>query len=188
MDRKRDEVRLMLSSIDVWHIHDDVWVERTVFILYCTVFTDCSAYFNWKSVPNILLTLDRPQWAEGNFASLLLLLLLCISLLFLSICSSFFFFFLNVHPCCQTSSSYLLVMKSKDKDYHYLSRKLAFLFQTLCSWEKQEMMGGQALTVGICISFSNLYFILPVKQCTRTALSTLLTPRRSSSASDVMKS
>lgn len=75
---------------------------------------------------------------------------------------------------------YLIVMKREKKYRPFsLSQNDFFLHQTLSGGEKQEMIGGQADTVRICITtLRNLYLILPFKQCIWRTLSTLLTPIR----------
>lgn len=88
------------------------------------------------------------------------------------------FLFFNSHPCCQTSSSIFLWWRVKTMTTTIFFSNWFCSFKPFAAEGKQEMIGGQAYTVGICSSFSNLYFIISFKQCTCRALSTLLTPTR----------
>lgn len=156
---------------------------RRELFLYCPVFTDCSASLIEMCPTQFQLTLARPQWVEGKFwAAAAVLFSLFPQGLFLHshhfFLLFFFFFFLNSHPYCQTSSSIVLWWRVKTKTATIFFSNWFSSFKPFAAEGKQEMIGGQAYTVGICGSFSNLYFILSVKQCTRRALSTLLTPTR----------
>lgn len=172
---------LILSSISVWSIHVDVWVEeRTVSVLSCIHWL--FSFFD-RNVSHTISVDPRQttvSWGKilGSCCGAVLPLPSRAFSSFSSFFPPIFFFFLNSHPYCQTSSSIVLWWRVKTKTATIFFSNWFSSFKPFAAEGKQEMIGGQAYTVGICGSFSNLYFILSVKQCTRRALSTLLTPTR----------